>query len=590
MIPKGTNVVVNFYATNSDGIPLSTAAGITPYYRYIGSTGLESNSIACNIYSVGSDAPGWFYFSTNSFATSDPGNLFITFHNNSGYIIAPWEDDIVPVGGASAADIWDHSFSGSTASAYLYSASANAYSAYTAANGLPDTGAIATSVWDINKINHSAIAYIVWGPEAYNQIQNIKDAQTAIPSYHTAIEQIVPDVWSHSWGTPTAVSAYSYLTSIYNNTSSITIPTPPTTGEIATSVWAHTSRSITTTFVNDGAVAGNETYIATGSNVSGIPSAVWTYNIGPDTTTASTYLGSIGAIPTTSSIATSVWTYSTEGNPSSDRSLTYYPAFPTDYAKPGDAMALTAAAVTSVQTGLAKTTDIPTVPTAGDIATSVWSYSWSVSDVWSSAYQYVNTISSLASSANTAAGSAITAANNAYTSASSAYDAVNALTIPTPPSEAAIASAVWSYGDENNSRTVDNMLTSANVWSYQIGGSTAGTLLGSIGVPPSAAAIASSVWTYGDDDLTGNTIRTVDAETIWSFNISRGLPAGSALSTVLTKVVFLPGSLSAISAGLFNWSLVSSLKLVTYIGNTETEYSVSRDGNMNIIGVSPIQQ
>lgn len=512
MIPKGTNVVVNFYATNSDGIPLSTATGITPYYRLNGGA---KTTLVCNIYSLGTDAPGWFRFSTAQFNNST-GNLFITFSNNSNYVIMPWEDDIVPTGGASAADIWNYSFSGNTASSHLYNTSVNAGSAYTAVG-------------------------------------------------------------------------------------SIDIPTPPTTADIAASVWTYgdgidnVNRIVNNTIPT---VASIQEGLATAANVQAVitrGNEAWTTATGfataADITTKLTAYGAakttdIPTPPTTAAIAASVWTYSTQGNPASDRSLTYYPAVPNDYAKPGDEMALTAVAVTSVQTGLAKTTDIPTVPTAGDIATSVWGYT--IGNPAASASTYLGSIGNIPQATwNYSWGTPVTSAsvylNSIYTNTSN-------ITIPTPPTAGDIASSVWNYTDGTRGLTTsfygtgttarfavkDDIvatpggITAADVWNYSIGNTSAISFVQAIStntnsISLNTGSIATSYATIAGSIGTNTTDITSIKASIGSINTSVGL----------------------VNAALLNWRVNGTTLTVT--NGADITYSLSKDLAGNIIGVTPTE-
>lgn len=297
MIPKGTNVVVNFYATDSAGVPLSRASGITPYYRLNGGA---SDPLGCNIYSLGNDAPGWFRFSTSHFNTS-VGNLFITFSNNSGYIIMPWEDDIVAVGEGGGVDIsaiWNYSFSGKNASTYLYNASNYANSAYTAIGSIsiptpPTTSAIAASVWSYGNgtsriVNNtipsaSGVATAVWnhaigGSSASVYLSSISGLATTA-NITNATNTITTSIGTiGGWATPANVT--DATNTITGSIAAISIPTPPTTGDIATSVWDHTWAGITAS------------------------------------TRIDSMSSNIEAIPTTEAITSSVW-----GNSSGVRSL-----------------------------------------------------------------------------------------------------------------------------------------------------------------------------------------------------------------------------------------------------------------------------
>jgi len=472
MIPKGTNVVVNFYATDSAGVPLSRASGITPYYRLNGGA---SDPLGCNIYPLGSDAPGWFRFSTSHFNTS-VGNLFITFKNSSGYIIMPWEDDIVPTGGASAADIWSYSFSGKNASTYLYNASNYANSAYTAVGNIniptpPTTNAIATSVW----------GHAIGGSSASVYLGSISNLAT--------------------------VTALTNATNtITGSIDGITIPTPPDVNTIANSVWDH-------------AIGGSS---------------------------ASVYLGSISGLATTSNITDATDAITTSiGNIGG-------------WATPGNVTD-----ATTTITGSIDGITIPTPPTAGDIATSVWDHTWG----------------------------GITAS----TRIDSMYSNIEAI-----PDIDEITSSVWGnssgvrslnnsfYGTGTDSRfavkndiqALPGGLTAADVWNYPIVNNiSARTYLTTIST--SAASIPGINTNIG----TINTSIGNVATSIGTINTSIGTITGS-IGTINTSIGYLSSTVANVNAGLFNWS-VEAGTLTTYIGNTSKSYSLSRDGEGNIIRVEP---
>lgn len=533
MIPKGTNVVVNFYVTDSNGVPLSTASGITPHYRLNGGS---SNSLTVAISSLGSDAPGWFRFSTAQFNNST-GNLFITFSNSSNYVIMPWEDDIVPVGGATASDIWNYSFSGNNASSHLYNASANAGSAYIAVGGIdiptpPTTDAIAASVWTYGD-----------GSANVNRIVN----------------NTIPTVESIQAGLATAANVQAVIT------------------------------------------RGNEAW----TTATGFATAA-------DITTKLTDYGAakttdIPTPPTADTIAASVWTYSTQGNPSSDRSLTYYPAVPNDYAKPGDEMALTAAAVTSVQTGLAKTTDIPTVPTAGDIATSVWGYT--IGNPAASASTYLGSIGNIPQATwNYSWGTTVTSAS-VYLN--SIYNNTSNITIPTPPTAGDIASSVWNYTDGTRGLTTsfygtgatsrfavkDDIvatpggITAADVWNYSIGNTSAISFIQGIStntnsISLNTGSIATSYATIAGSIGTNTTDITSIKTSIGSIDTSIG-SINTTLGTIGGGITAVTNSVIYNNAALLNWSLSTASTLALHVGNTTTTYSIARDLAGNITGVSP---
>ena len=569
MIPKGTNVVVNFYATDSAGVPLSRASGITPYYRLNGG---DSDPLACNIYSLGTDAPGWFRFSTSHFNTS-VGNLFITFSNNSGYIIMPWEDDIVPTGGASAADIWNYSFSGSNASSYLYatniSADDAAYYAQSVYSKVSNIGtsfsSIPNSVWNygngtsriVNNTIPSAsdIAIDVWdytikGSAASVYLGSISGLATT-NNITTATNTITGSIGNiGGWATPANVTAatntittsigniggWATSTDITNATNTITgsigdisIPTPPTTDAIATSVWGHT-------------IGGSSASVYLGS-ISGLAT---TTNITNATNTITTSIGTIGGWAT--------------------------PANVTD--------------ATNTITGSIANIDIPTPPTAGDIATSVWDHTW------------------------------------AGITASTRIDNMSS-NIEAMPTTEDITSSVWGnssgvrslnnsfYGDGTDSRfavkndiqALPGGLTAEDVWNYKIVNNiSARTYLTAIstsaasipGINTSIGTINTSITSInGSIGSINNSVTSINGN-IGNINTSVASINGSigTINTSITSINSGIGSLNStvayLDAGLFNWR-ISTNKLITSVSNTEVEYTVSRDINSNIIGIRPVQ-
>lgn len=93
MITKDTTTTVNFFVTDTNGLPATgQASNITATISINGAT---ATAISDTITEKGS---GWYYFN-HLFGTA--GNVFITFAA-TGCVIMPWEDDVVEISASSA--------------------------------------------------------------------------------------------------------------------------------------------------------------------------------------------------------------------------------------------------------------------------------------------------------------------------------------------------------------------------------------------------------------------------------------------------------------------------------------------------------
>ncbi len=97
MIAKGSTTIVNFYVTDTDGIPATGQA--SNISASISIDGGSAATISATISEKDStNLPGWYKF---EYTFNTAGNAFITF-SCSGCIIMPWEEQVVELSASSA--------------------------------------------------------------------------------------------------------------------------------------------------------------------------------------------------------------------------------------------------------------------------------------------------------------------------------------------------------------------------------------------------------------------------------------------------------------------------------------------------------
>lgn len=241
---------------------------------------------------------------------------------------------------------------------------------------------------------------------------------------------------------------------------------------------------------------------------------------------------------------------------------------------------------TSTITGSIANIDIPTPPTAGDIATSVWDYTWgtvTASTRIDSMYSNINALPDTNEITSSVWGnsSGVRSLNNSFygTGANSRFAVKD--DIQDPPI-GLTAEDVWNYKIVNNI-SARSYLTAISTSAASIPGIN--TSIGTINT--SITSINGSIGSINDSVTSINgSIGSINSS-VASINGSIG-----TINTTITGINSGIGSLNStvayLDAGLFNWR-ISTNKLITSVSNTEVEYTVSRDINSNIIGIRPVQ-
>ena len=316
MIAKDTTITVNFFVTDTDGLPATgQASNITATISINGGT---ATAISDTITEKGS---GWYKFN-HLFGTA--GNAFIEF-SCSGCTIMPWEDDVVELASGSA----------------------------------PSASDIALAVWSYEDENN--ILY------PCRSIQMVEVGNTLytpmVEGLYGGYDALVNAIWGFNPATLLSqTSAALRLVDIQDNAArpgdAMTLTAAYNAAKTASQFNANTD----TVTINStqAATMVTATGFATPANVTAAQTAI--INAMPSTTglatssdisTAQTAI--INAMPSTSGLAT--------GSDVSTAQAAIIAAMPdisglSTFDPSNDAVNVSSASITSIQSGLAKTTDL----------------------------------------------------------------------------------------------------------------------------------------------------------------------------------------------------------------------------------------
>lgn len=330
MIAKDSTTIVNFYVTDTDGLPATGQA--SNISASISIDGGNATSISATISEKDSiNLPGWYEF---EYTFNTAGNAFITF-SCTGCIIMPWEEQVVEVTGSSASDI-------ATA---VWSDTSN----YPIFQGQYPKGYYQANPPIVN----------VWSQQAYpQQSTTYGDLVKGIPTINTNVTAVKAKT-DNLPANPAATGDAMTLTSAYDAAKTASQLTSADLSGLSTF-----DPTTDTVFINatQAATMTTATGFATSSDVSGAVSALETY--GDNHWTGSSSGGAtaqqiweyptrtITASPTdVSGLATSSALSAVASDISAVKAKT--DNLPESPAAVGSAMTLTEATVTAIKSGLA---------------------------------------------------------------------------------------------------------------------------------------------------------------------------------------------------------------------------------------------
>ena len=445
MIAKGTTTIVNFYVTDTDGIPATGQA--SNISASISIDGGSATTISATISEKDStNLPGWYEF---EYTFSTAGNAFITF-SCSGCIIMPWEEQVVEVSTSSA----------------------------------PSASDIANAVWtkDIDSYNYNTTPGMAY--------KYLKGFDLLLTNVSFAISDIPAGVWNYSSGrtiTNTIPSAstianevWSYTVTNYNTTgqagyvlrntgalvwgyagSRLVTNTIPTAEQIASSVWGAQYRELT----SDLATASDLSSVA--SNVAAVKAKTDQLPASPAATGDAMTLTSAYDAAKTASQLTSADLPSDYAKPGDAMTLTStYDAaktasqltsadLPSDYAKPGDAMTLTSAYDAAKTASQLTSADLPSdYAKPGDAMTLT------------SAYDAAKTASQLTSADLSGLSTFDPTTDTVLIDATQAATMTTATGFATSSDVSGAVSALETYGDNQWTGGSSGGATAQQIWEY----------------------------------------------------------------------------------------------------------------------------